>query len=574
MRKIKLTEEQILMLKKIQETKTKSKVLRVSESQYNRIFKGNSSPSKSLTKSFNKIGIKEDSTNDIDMIEFAQELIVFIKDVLSRPKTMPFSTYWEGLGISKNKLFKMVKSEGLLKFGDETGEIKEYVTPKVGFRKGIKGIYKKVSEGNSNLNEMGDAGYAAGADMDSNATFNNVDAENQDEVESIKSEKEIMGLVYFNSDLDGLSIFNYGGDLFYISLSDLTDEDTQPYEDIEGHPNKDTMYHYVNDKLLRKEIKVFKKNAPHGQISLITPTLRETLLSYYGEDEKLVSILSQLPESTTASSSGSFTPGGISNELPKRNNGMSPKEALQDISEVVPDIDETTTTGSVGGDSGTFAYDAPTGDGSKFWNAGNKLNKTQGSSIVRGGEISEDEENPRHKYFRFLTQWKKRGHDREANLKLLKNLKLAASEIGIDFLGENRVIKVTSEQLQKIVESENKTMYKDGEMIGFDDCTKLDNNKKAQNGECSQGAKDSVVKLNKTKDSVMGEANSGIDANGSQRLIPLFVDAINKVDENLGYEELAKAIGYIINEHYGTHLGDRFIGALNKIIGGGNKSQE
>lgn len=38
-------------------------------------------------------------------------------------------------------------------------------------------------------------------------------------------------------------------------------------------------------------------------------------------------------------------------------------------------VEEATTTTSVGGDSGTFAYDAPVGDGSDFWNAGNKLNK-------------------------------------------------------------------------------------------------------------------------------------------------------------------------------------------------------
>jgi hypothetical protein len=36
---------------------------------------------------------------------------------------------------------------------------------------------------------------------------------------------------------------------------------------------------------------------------------------------------------------------------------------------------EATTTVSVGGDSGTFAYDAPAGDGSNFWTAGNKENK-------------------------------------------------------------------------------------------------------------------------------------------------------------------------------------------------------
>ena len=41
-----------------------------------------------------------------------------------------------------------------------------------------------------------------------------------------------------------------------------------------------------------------------------------------------------------------------------------------------------------------------------------------------------------------------------------------------------------------------------GEFVEFDDCTKLNNNKEAQNGGCSTGASDNVVKLRKTKSNV------------------------------------------------------------------------
>lgn len=50
-----------------------------------------------------------------------------------------------------------------------------------------------------------------------------------------------------------------------------------------------------------------------------------------------------------------------------------------------------------------------------------------------------------------------------------------------------------------------KTQYKGGQMVSFDSCTKLNNNKSAQSGGCSQGAKDHVVKLTKTKDSAIYE---------------------------------------------------------------------
>ena len=50
-----------------------------------------------------------------------------------------------------------------------------------------------------------------------------------------------------------------------------------------------------------------------------------------------------------------------------------------------------------------------------------------------------------------------------------------------------------------------KTQYPNGEMVEFDPCTKLNNNKKAQNGGCSQGAVDNVVKTHRTKDSVISK---------------------------------------------------------------------
>jgi len=53
-----------------------------------------------------------------------------------------------------------------------------------------------------------------------------------------------------------------------------------------------------------------------------------------------------------------------------------------------------------------------------------------------------------------------------------------------------------------------KTQYPNGEMVKFDPCTKLNNNKKAQNGGCSQGAANNVVKTYKTKDSVISKNES------------------------------------------------------------------
>jgi hypothetical protein len=48
----------------------------------------------------------------------------------------------------------------------------------------------------------------------------------------------------------------------------------------------------------------------------------------------------------------------------------------------------------------------------------------------------------------------------------------------------------------------DRTQWAGGEFVEFDDCTKLNNNKEAQNGGCSTGAVDKVVKTKKTSSNV------------------------------------------------------------------------
>ncbi len=53
---------------------------------------------------------------------------------------------------------------------------------------------------------------------------------------------------------------------------------------------------------------------------------------------------------------------------------------------------------------------------------------------------------------------------------------------------------------------DKKTQYPNGEIVSFDPCVKYNNNKKAQNGKCSQGAADGVVKTRKTASSVISKS--------------------------------------------------------------------
>ena len=180
---------------------------------------------------------------------------------------------------------------------------------------------------------------------------------------------------------------------------------------------------------------------------------------------------------------------------------------------VNPTMLEATTTVSAGGDSGTFAYDAPAGDGGKFWNAGNKMNKKM--PLVKKGGVNEstnyrsgfemnEKEQLEYNYHTEVNQMNKATSVEEQQM-LAKRVREAAKKMGVnlpkDLLG-----------LQEMVAREGKdaktdTQWPDGQFVEFDDCTKYNNNKVAQNGGCSTGAVDNVVKTKSSKNSVISDSS-------------------------------------------------------------------
>tara|TARA_R110000796_G_scaffold252137_1_gene385319 strand:- start:15485 stop:17392 length:1908 start_codon:yes stop_codon:yes gene_type:complete len=634
MQKIRLTEEQILMLQKLGEGNSKSKVLKINEDQYNRLFKSAFNTNNKVSKGIDKAGLNEEPKKEVDLSKFAQELIVFIKDMLSRPEKAPYSDYWLELGLPKDKLIKMLEDEGLLALSlDETDGVNKYVSEKHGFRRKVKDCYNKV-------NEMDDAGYPAGAENDPNNPLNQEDPEPESEkVLGIKAAKEILKLIYYNEDLDGLCVFkNKNGVIFAITLESLVTfkgEKLKPYLNSDQTletANGDTAKHFINDKLDNQQIKAFSENAPEGELALINPKVKNDLIKWYGEDKTLVSILNNIEETTGAASSGAYV-GGASMGPIKKDTGNSPEEAMgelitdnrfgqeavvaydgkysdeqpfkakgewwiycwgdyngkRDIAVYRPstdmaydynwfrktilginegDLDETTSTVSAGGDSGTFAYDAPAGDGSAFWNAGNKENKHEGDMPIVKRPIAKvvegEDESTKDTYHRALSQYKLAKQNGGDVAAAKSRYVAAAKNIGITVNEGKRVLKITEAQLKRIIESNNQTStaYPNGEMVDLDDCTKLNNNKVAQNGGCSQGAVDNVVKTRKTKGSVVAEMSSI-----QSKLVPLLVQAIEQVDGSLNYGEFADAVGTIIKEQYGTHLIKPFMQKLHNNLG-------
>lgn len=632
MQKIRLTERQILILQKLQKESPKTKVMKINEDQYERLFRGGFNTNTKVDRSIRKNELDESPKEKVNLLEFAQELIVFIKDMLSRPQSAPFSKFWLNLGISKDRLIKMLEKEGLLTLSlDETDGTEKYVSEKYGFRRKVRECYNKI------IKEWGDAGYPAGAEFDPNAPWNqeDPDPEPEDQIITVPDEQKKFRIIHMGQ--DGVGIFKAGKELFVASLSDIGDINDDPENDGESiyyydynEPYKDDITpqgfeDWVNishNEGLIKPVRNDKTNR-WPVPTLITPAVKNQILKYYGEDGKMTDILAQLPETTGAASSGAYVAGASFGNPIQKDTGDSPEEAMKNIisdgvdstgvvpfhsqrsgeepfiidgikweyvnadyngkidigvyrygqditysydwfrKNVLKGMDETTALGGPTGintktNGNSIEYDTPGfakgGDVDMF--AGNKENKKmkEGEMPLIRREIKEsfhtpegtpipvdkdhkpvgppvgyesweaydeamklnEQENPRQTYLRYLDMYKKSRFSLSKNdpqfKQLKKNLLRAAKDIGIDLQLENikplkGVLKITEDQLKRIMERDNmtSTAYPNGEMVDFDDCTKLNNNTKAQDGGCSQGAVDNVVKTKKTKHSVVAE---------------------------------------------------------------------
>lgn len=530
MSKIKLTERQILMLQKLESS---PRVIKITESQYKRLFK--ESASKEISKQFRKIGIRESEQKEIDIHDFAREVIVFIKDIIKNPKDVPFSSYWKGLGITKRELFDMATKEGILtpSISEDTGQ-NIYEAKRQGFRKGVKNMYKKLTE-----SMLSEAPYPYTPDWESDGHPNDPrnekdsDYEQEPEREPAIRVKKYFKDVYFSTESDDLMLFTKNGTFYVFVAATVNEDEYENYTDFKGVIDRETIIHYVNDRFGGKEAELNDEwnYLMDGYLCVVTPDLKEELFDNYGGDVKLVEYLNKLPESTMSSSSGPYT-GAMGGGPNKKDTGLSPEEAMSELINDGEELYETTSTVS-GGEGGEGAWGAgplsPTSqttgnlvvplnrDLEKDRKTGGKATSHPNSIIKRPIGVNEGIK---------VGQVYSNGSGRAKIEKIIDrnnitirrwgDVSATSVNIGKNELGgwtliseSKKVLKITESQLKRVLESENltSTAYPNGEMVSFDDCTKLDNNKVAQNGGCSQGD-DGVVRLKKTKASVVVEIDS------------------------------------------------------------------
>lgn len=468
MKRIKINEKQAKLLKEMREAS--NKVLKITEAQYNKILAmegvnitkedniagvnipKNKVPSNSVTNNFSK-GLDKGVKKDIGKLyeEFLHELY----------------NLHEGGETKFDKLIKLMEVSGLIenrrikksKFNNSKDKVKSVIS---------RGLHE-FSNGSSQYRVMEvieemlteEPALPAGSEFDSNAPWNEPSKDDSTEKDLVYN--KVFELIYYNPKTDGVSVFNKGGEI-YIHMNGYHHEDLLiDYCDNPTEPSEDCIEFFINS--LNNENRLNIGSNPFKDILIqVDNKNKRKLLRVYGDDQNLVEILSNISETTTAASSGSFEqPMGMQNKF---------------NSNVNSELDETTTVSSVGGESGTFAYDAPVGDNSDFWTKGNKLNK----------RMNESNTEDRARYTTLMSMYKSASGNDKEDLKI--KLKKAADKIGIELqLDENAMTD---------------TQYPGGEFVELDDCTKLNNNKVAQNGGCNQGDS-GVVKTRKSSKSVISK---------------------------------------------------------------------
>ncbi len=380
-----------------------------------------------------------------------------------------FSPYWGENNLAYEDLCEALESKGLFVRKENAYRIpKSLGSPD----ETKKAIHETLSE---MLNHNMEEDYPAGAKDDSRAPYNQPDP-----ISSIgnQPENEDYGLVYNNAEFSILKN-KTANDMFAFNHSNIDKEAFNDYAEKQGFIDADgdmeyyddwevddaAIERYFNDVLSSSNVGEGADAFMSGEYDIvkIDGSLKNELLDLYDKDRKLVSVLNTVTEEQKQKSEYKRTPEEQKNLDAALNAIMSKSEKAKNPrnpDQLELDLDETTTAASSG------AFVAP----------------MSGGPISKGMPVDDDELDVKVVYEMDMGDVGNIGYDNPGFAGISRNG---------DF-PKNR----------KKTKAEEKTQWAGGAFVEMDDCTKLNNNKKAQNGGCSTGAVDNVVKLKKTGTSV------------------------------------------------------------------------
>lgn len=454
---------------------------------------------KETYKSFKNEDVINESLT-VDLLDFSKHIIELLKEILSDPSQKGLSPFFQKLGITRGELFTMMSDIGLITFLGAQG----YRVLKSDFAKKLKELYNQIV----------------------NKPEKEISEEDKEEAPKIIDPKyKPLKTVSCNKEIAILK--DDSGKKFVFFYGDKNIKDFKEYSNQEDNEvNYNVIDRYVNNNLGELSKGKGLKSFENGKdLVLLDDALKAELLDLYDKDKDLKKVLGNTLETTTSASSGQFTGSMTSEPVITR---KMPSEELHNLLDE-EELDEVTVAGASadGGSSGPYVTPkiwAKSPESARFahkpmFKGGEIVNEdvdqygsligkwielyTLGVPEPKLSKISNVELTPEKYTHRFVTLTISNGGVNQIPLKSMndflnhKEIKLNGSK------GEPYIIVLHNDKI-----NETKTTYPNGELVSFDDCVKLNNNKSAENGGCSTGAVDNVVKTTKTNDSIIKEENN------------------------------------------------------------------
>ena len=377
-------------------------------------------------------------------------------------KSNQLSSFWEQNGLSYEKICLELLKKGLIKADGDNYIITKSIGDKDQTMKAIEDTLTPLMQKSE--------GIDASVDLQEVDTTHVGSPDFEPELRksgTLSKQPMSYKVLYINREM---ALLSKDGKLFFFNYQDSNFEDIiknqyvgsweSGIESGKSELTIEDMQNFINDYASDMTVGIGDEGFNQGvDLVELDDYFKEWVESTYSLDSEIKNILNQTNEADDfisgvkkAFNEPSHGSGNKSREelraieLARREKEKEDLKAQYDSAEEVDELDEMTSAGSVGG-----GYTAPL-----FGTIKRKLEEmTQGSDST--GEYT------------------------APAFKMKKN--------HTDFAETNP-------------KAFQKTQWADGSFVEFDDCTKLNNNKKAQNSGCSTGAVDGVVKQRKSKGNI------------------------------------------------------------------------
>lgn len=455
---------------------------------------------KKTFRAFNKKSINEGGLQ-VDYDTFKSEVISFMKHLLERPMDHILPPFFEKLGVDKQQLIDEMADVGLITWYSPNGTVK-YVAYKENMENKVDELFSRLSSDEAVLDE------------------------DEDHLSPEEPRGRDYKILHMNEEI---GIFKKNKKAFVFHHNSTPKEEFEPYAEVpikytgfkdeEGFADYDkedfdvdgdVIERYVNDNLYGFNFGYGLEGFSNSDdMVVITNKLKKQLYKMYPNDEELKQVLDgeglQTEVTGAAGSSGSFETklGGddANNQMVRRTTQYDPSNQINENEGEMERSSE---------EKGTVEYQSEMRGEEPFDLNGKRyvyvwVKDADGESSM--GVYCFDDESVQTFDDFYRDNFKDANESTGASgssgayvqPKVWADSPQDMRHGGQPWWPSGQIVN------NPMKESEQKPMMPGGEFVEFDDCVRLNNNKEAQKGGCSQGAKDNVVKTKKGQGGVASD---------------------------------------------------------------------